>query len=91
MGNLVGEVFALFVLKGKKWFYYGNVLLLLAAAAVLIISGLNLTAKRMSAIVPQLPEKALGVERQENTVYFDLLGNEFQVELPDFLWGDTGK
>ena len=74
------------VLKRKKWFYYGNLLLLITTAVFLVISGLNLTAQRMAAIVPQLPDKAFSVERAENQIFFDVLGNEFSVGLPAFPW-----
>ncbi len=77
------------ILKRKRWFYYSNMLLLVTAAIFLVISGLNLTAKRMATIVPQLPDSAITVEKDADSIYFDILGKSFQVKLPGF-WGGAG-
>lgn len=77
------------ILKRKRWFYYSNMLLLVTAAIFLVISGLNLTAKRMATIVPQLPDSAITVEKDADSIYFDILGKSFQVKLPGF-WGGQG-
>lgn len=73
------------ILKGKRWLYHGAILVMVGVTMALVIGGVNLTAKRMSAIVPQLPEYALRVETEVDGIYFDILGREFQVPLPGFL------
>ena len=60
---------------------------------VLVIGGLNMTAKRMSAMVPQLPEYVIYAAREADMVYLDILGQEFQIRLPSYLYqhGFGGK
>lgn len=73
------------ILKGKRWLYHIALLVMVGMMVVMVISGVNLTAKRMSAIVPQLPEAAISVEKGADSIYFNVLGKELQVALPGFL------
>lgn len=82
VGNLNGEVLALLFLKRTRCGYYGRVLLLLVIAAFLGIRGLNLTARRMSAMAPQLPGQVLAVKLSEGSLSVDILGSPFQIPLP---------
>ena len=77
----------MFLFKSKRWIYHSIFLVMTGMMLAVVISGLNLTAKRMSAIVPQLPEYAVSVEKSADSIYFDLLGHRFQVGLPGFLKG----
>jgi hypothetical protein len=89
VGNLAREVFALVILKPKKYLRVSGRLFLIVTAMVLVIGGLNMTAKRMSLMVPQLPEHVIYAAKEADMVYLDILGQEFQIRLPRFLGGDT--